>query len=773
MQCGPIRAGLAASVFALVAPAVCPAGSRLPLTPQAAIETTRFMVDPGNATANDPAGVVSMSPGGHWWVARLVRGDVERNGLWMEMLVGDARSFGKAGNARTVARLFSTGLGDGEGRAGANQDGLAEATPLQWLDDDTVAFPWSDELGRRQVMRVNVRTGTVEKLTAHEHGVATFDVAAEGTVVFSAPVPMPESDLDASLRRGFIVGPETDAASLIQGYVNHGSLVDRLWQTRWFVQRAGRAAMPIRVAGRDVDPNPYERVWLSRQGRWGLIAAVASEVPPEWSRYGDPNMATRVRRAHENPRSMLGRLVYQFHVLDTATGVAEPLWSAPTNADSVRCAWSPDEREIAIAPAFLPLGAQVDEAGLMGRGVAIVQRETASYELLPVDLTGQSVKAIRWENAGSVSLHLREDGRDLTISFERVKGRWQRIESGTVAKARVHFELRQSLDSPPVLFIRDPASRRSRRLIDPNPDLADRYDLGRAAHRSGSLDETTRWHGLVFYPPAFDPSRRYPLVIQSVYGSRSSDDFTLYGWGGGFGLGPTPIPPYPGRVLAQAGIVVLQMDIERDRTRATPAEGPLRQRAFEQAIAALAKEGYVDADSVGLLGFSRNGYFVEFAISHSKFPFRAAVAADHFDAGYVAQTLLGYNSGAADVNGGQPFGAGLQHWLGQAPGFNAEHIRTPLLQIEQSRGVLGAVLRWETFARLRFLRKPVELWVIPNAQFGVHNAQNPEQILAQQERVIDWFRFWLQSEEDARPEKQDQYLRWRELREAAGKAGSE
>ncbi len=31
--------------------------------------------------------------------------------------------------------------------------------------------------------------------------------------------------------------------------------------------------------------------------------------------------------------------------------------------------------------------------------------------------------------------------------------------------------------------------------------------------------------------------------------------------------------------------------------------------------------------------------------------------------------------------------------------------------------------------------------------------------------TVDWFRFWLQDQEDADPAKVEQYARWRKLRE--------
>jgi hypothetical protein len=736
-----------------------------PLTPEAAIETTRFMVDSTAITTRNPHGAVSFSPDGRWWIARTIRGDVERNGIWMELLVGDARSLTKASHVRSVARLFSTGLGAGGGTAGPNQDGAAEWSPLAWIDANTVAFLWSDERNRRQVMRLDVRSGHLEPLSAHPQGITTFDAARDGTIVFSALAPPAESNVTEMLRSGFAVDADTDAPSLILGQINNGSLIDRLWRTQWFLQRPGQSSIQVRVAGRKYDPNPYERVWVSPKGGWGLIAATAPEVPAEWVAYREPGMRSRIRYAHDDPSAMLGRLVYQFQVIELSSGSTRPLWCAPTNADGVRVAWSPDEIEVAIAPAYLPLAEGMPDAGLDGQAVAVVNRHTGSYELLPTDLPGQSVASLEWKSPSVIEARLRGADDSKTRVFERRESAWREVASKVRGEPELRFELHQAINTPPVLVAVDSRLNRSQVVIDPNPELADRYELGRAEKWEGDMGEGRRWKGVLIYPPSFDSSRQYPLVIQSVYGRLDTSGFSLYGFAEGYGLGPSLIPPYPGRALARHNILVLHMTIEGDDGRGTPTEAPLRMEAFEHAIATVAKTGNVDVDRIGLLGFSRNGYFVEFTIAHAKYPYRAAVAADHFDAGYVAQTLLGYGMGAARVNGGKPFGDDLSKWVQRAPAFNAENIRAPLLQIEQSRGALGVVLRWETFSRLRFLARPVELWVVPNAHYAVHNTQNPEQITAQQHMVIDWFRFWLSSEEDTNPAKQEQYRRWRKLRE--------
>lgn len=755
-EAGRRAAGTAVGVLA------CVIGVRaepVRLTPADAIQTARLMIDASTSSARNPDGSISLSPGGRWWVARVVRGDVAANGVWMELHAGRADTV-RESEGHVVGRWFSTGLGAGEGRAGPNLDTLSEMSPLVWVNEDTVTFAWSDVRSERQVIRVNLSSGEVRPLTHHPTSVLNFAAADDGTVVFSAIAPVAQRPLDEVLRQGVVIEPQTDAASLIRGYVNQGSVVDRLWRSQWFVQRADGSSMPLSLAGRAWEGNPYERAWISPDGGEAVIATVAPRLSETWERYESEEYQARLKHARQNPQSLLGRLVYQFFLVNLASGSNRPLWDAAVDADVVKCVWSPDQKFLAVGPTFLPAMAQDSKASLLGQSVAVVDLSSGEWSELPLTSDESPVQALRWRDPASVDVEVGLRMKTRTVSFMLKEGHWRRVERRTSAANDVRFVLRQSLDTPPVLW----AERRgeARKLIDPNPDLAARFSLGKSEYREGRLDDTRRWRARMFYPPGFDRSRRYPLVIQSVYGDRGSSEFTLYGYGG-YGLGPSIIPPYPGRLLAQRGILVAQFNIEGDTQSQTPLEAALRGQAFASFTQALVDEGIVDDARVGLLGFSRNGYFVEHALTHPLRRYAAAVAVDHFDAGYVAQTLLGYDMGGADVNGGVPFDETLGSWLKDAPGFSASRIEAPLLQIEQSHGLLGVVLRWETFSRLRYLGKPVELWLVPNAQYGVHNSQNPEQIIAQQTRVIDWFRFWLKGETDDDPAKVDQYRRWHEL----------
>ena len=59
-----------------------------------------------------------------------------------------------------------------------------------------------------------------------------------------------------------------------------------------------------------------------------------------------------------------------------------------------------------------------------------------------------------------------------------------------------------------------------------------------------------------------------------------------------------------------------------------------------------------------------------------------------------------------------------------APGFNAHRVRTPLRMIEQSHGGTAGVLgKWELYSRLRYLKRPVEFFVMPNIEQGARTTR--------------------------------------------------
>lgn len=737
------------------------------ITSRQAVETTRVMRNPEAVAPGNPDGLISISPDGRRYVLRLVRGDAGSNRAILDLFAGELSSLDAATPVR-IATLASTGFGIGGAVFGPVHDVDEYGSPVRWLDDTHLAFLMSDSNGVRQVVRVDLTTRRLDYLTAHPTNVVAFDISPQGDVFYNAQAAPPESDSQARIRAGFVVSAGMDASSLFRRDLSGRDLFDNAWSTQWFVRRGRAAARTYRLPGRDSELHYAHRINWSPDGRIVLLNATADVAPENWNRYAEREMAARIADFRRDPRGTNARSVHRLFVIDMATGQARPLWSAVSLLYLPVAAWSPDSRSVLLAPTFLPPEAD-DSTTLGGSAAAIVDVATGSHARLPITIGGPlRVAGVRWTSRDRVEIDIREGPAVIRHRFAREGERWVSAgEPETLSGgAGVRMELRQGLDTPPRLFAVHGATGQERMVLDLNPGLAERVSLGRAERVQGTLEGGVGWAGLLFYPPDHTPGRRYPLVIQSVYGTRIDDNFSLYGLQGGSGLGPTPIAPYPGRALAARGLFVLHLDVMMSREFGTPAEPELRWRAFEAAIAELDRRQLIDPARVGLVGFSRNGFYVEYTLTHSEHPFAAAISADNWDPSYFQQTLVMANVAAASAtHGAEPFGEGLAAWLERAPGFSADRITSPLLMIEQSSGLFGVFTRWETYSRLRHLRRPVEFYVMPDAdRHGAHNTQNPGQILAVMERATDWFDFWLNGREDPDPARSEQYEGWRRLR---------
>jgi len=542
-----------------------------------------------------------------------------------------------------------------------------------------------------------------------------------------------------------------------------------LFDNAWFI-RSKDSIRPIDIAGQRIDlTNPFFRdLFLSPTGRFALVDVGVPGAPSGWERYTNPTLQSFLKINQSVPN----RLPLRYAVIDLKTGNSHLLWDAP-RAFRDQVAWSPNDETLLLALTFLPLAAN-NPLGLSGNAVAELDVRTGQYQILPVDLTSRTVVSSEWLSPASVEIRSTNDlGLDTRVDrLVREGGHWK-VAAATDLKPdvlpNIRVETRQSLNRPPQVFAVEPVSGQSRLVVDPNPHLLERFKLGRVERMSGTLSNGKQWIAELMYPADYMPGTRYPLVIQSYYGHIfGPEEFTLDGpWGVlGMNLGPSEYPSYPGQLLATQNIAVLTLSVLHFASGAGQDDD--YQLAFESLAEQLVASGIADQHKIALVGFSRNGHWVEFTLAHSKFPFAAAIATDNYDPSYIQSALANWRNEDAQMNGAPAFGDGLQQWMMRAAGFNAEHIHTPLLMIGQSGGVQYIIGKWEIYSRLRHLNKPVDMYLMPGANIHPsHTPQNPRQVMAIQEGAIDWLSFWLTGREDSSPQKREQYRRWRAFRHSS------
>lgn len=754
MRCSIFRAASLAWVAMFVTLPCAWSGART-LTPRAALETSRFMKSASGAVA-------VVSPDGQRYVVATVTGDAARDGAWLEVRVGRLDSL-RTAQPRRIARLFTHGRGADYLRHGGSELLLSPARNVpRWIDDEHVALLWEDAATHRQVVSIAVDTGTLRYLTSDPHDVDDFAAQAGGrTLLYRAAAPCLQRPTPTEQADGWVVDAQ-DAYELL-----YGCGAWRRNDHRLFVIDAQHpSARPVIFEGGDAISRSAALVpmVLSPSGRIGIAATSVSEVPEQWSAYTAEHFRRmwQARLAASAAADPYAAQFQQLFVVRTGDATARALWAVPNEPyGRLRVAWSSDELRVAVGPTFLPVQ-EAGAAGLAGEAVAVVNIDDARVESVPVPReVARRMRQLRWLGSSKIEVQLDEG----CLRYVR-EDRWREDAAGACSTsanaAAVQVVLREDLNSPPVLVAREVGSGQEQLAWDPNPGLMQRYRMGHVEW----LDQVVngmRWRGRLYYPTDYVPGQRYPLVIQT-HSMAGRQEFSLYGRGGGSpALGPG-VSAYLAQPLANRGFFVLHGRADAHIEDASPHALQARITATEHVVEHLVREGRVDRNRVGVMGFSASGWNVSYALSHSSFPYAAALTDDNKDGSYSQAMLSGWNVGAGEeMIGAPPFAAGLGDWWAQSPAFNVETIRTPLLLTASSPGT--QIGKWELFSRLRYLHKPVELYVVPDIAHGSHALQNPTQLLSLQQRALDWWCFWLKDEVDTDPRKSEQYERWQVLRE--------
>lgn len=317
-----------------------------------------------------------------------------------------------------------------------------------------------------------------------------------------------------------------------------------------------------------------------------------------------------------------------------------------------------------------------------------------------------------------------------------------------------------SADSPPRLVGVDLDSGQIRELLDPNRQL--RQQLASTVEPLGWKDRYGREiTGVLVLPAHRDERRPLPLVITSY----RCEGF-LRGGGGA---------NVPEHVLAQHGMAALCVnfaaahmnqphpDVSIPRGQARNLQTTLD--SWESAVDYLQRRGLIDAAKVGVSGHSMTGEAVQYAITHSKrFAAAGATHASITDP-FSYYFYVGAQATMHDLYGlphPERDSSGVYRKL--SPALNVDAIVTPLLVQSGEMEFRQSIQYWH---ELLDRGKPAEFFIFPNEQ---HLFWQPAQRVVMNQRFIDWFRFWLQDYEDPRPERRDQYLRWRKLRERSSRS---
>lgn len=684
-------------------------------------------------------GIAFLSPDGQRVAMVLRRGDLENNTNVYSLWVFGTLAIPGGERPRRIVEFASS----------SNQDGIARPT---WLrDNDTIVFLGARGVERSQLYSIRCSTGRLEQLTHHRTAVTSYAITADGpTTVYSVERP-PEPVLTReSLRDGFWVDRE-NLVQVIRGQLENSAQV-------LFVRRNARAPdLKLSTAGQ-LDARTPE-LSVSPNGRYVLVKTNAIRVPDLWRDYEDEWIRAALRQ--KLPAGFPTR-ISQYELFDLETGNRSVLLNAPVSSAPTPVIWSPDSRSLMLSAVHLPLDindAREREARRVHTYVVEIHLPALETEVV----SDEHLVPVAWRSPGNVVSFRHtgekecERGKRASVWYEKTSGGWKRPQSDMrdVSEACPEITAEQSLNEPARIVMKDPDGKRAHTVFDLNPQFAD-LEFAKA--------EPMRWpdgkggflEGGLYLPVGYVPGKKYPLVIQTHGFNHNA-----------FWIEGPHTTAFAAQPLASRGIAVLQLnDIFHD-SLVTPTELDRAMAAYESAIDELDKRGLIDAQRVGLVGFSRTGMYVKYALTHSRKSFAAAVVADANDAGYLQYIINGPFAPRIPVEmdamfGAAPFDDGLQVWFQKSPGFSLDRVRTPVLI--EALGPLSLLNEWEWFSGLKQLEKPVDLVYLPT---GTHVLVKPWERRVSLEATVDWLCFWLTGEEDHNPRKTARYGRWRELHRIA------
>ena len=275
-----------------------------------------------------------------------------------------------------------------------------------------------------------------------------------------------------------------------------------------------------------------------------------------------------------------------------------------------------------------------------------------------------------------------------------------------------------------------PAGGQMRRLTELNQDLLAHKTLGEVEEIwwESSFDGR-RVQGWIMKPPGFDPSQRYPLVLE-IHGG----PFAACG------------PHFAAelQLFAAAGNVVFYAN-PRGSTSYGEEFGNLIHHAYPgndyddlmSGVDAVIEQGYVDENRLYVTGGSGGGVLTAWIVGNT----------DRFAAAAVQKPVINWASFVLHADG-IPFFA--KYWFGELPWENIEHywrrsplslvgnVTTPTMLITGEVDYRTPMSETEQYyGALKLEGVPTAMVRVPEASHGI--ASRPSGLLAKVTHILGWF----------------------------------
>ena len=656
---------------------------------------------------------------GPWWVCMTIVGELvyELKSFSDPTVSPDGKRViysqswveGSGGTAENRSRLMLTGL-DQESPREFTQ-GVADGGPRFSLDGEHLGFLRAAKAGEpRQVWVIHAHGGEARQITNAARGVQDFTWSTDGSrIVFCA---------DTEPAAGAAAGVRVEGPRVVE--------VDRIRYRHDLQGWRGDAHYHLFIA----DLASGEITQITR-GDW-------DDFGPVWSPDGRQIAFISGRREDRDFRALT-----EAYVVNAEGGVAE-CWSGTLQSVGA-VAWSPDSRHLAVIGSEDPAGMVLWQGWLYIIEESREPRRITGDEQRPTLGGGPGAARqpdIRWKDDGSIVFLGERHGESFVYRASAHGGKVQqlwgggRLVSGLSLDAKVKraAAVSSSPSVPAELHLADLAEEASLLSVNPNADYLSTHPVP-SLEKFSIEREGFDIEGRLWFPPFFDPSGSYPLVLD-IHGGPNGAFYDSY-------------VPWQ-QALAGSGYLVLAVN-----PRGSSTYGNAFMRAvlddwggedYLDLMAALdqvCQREYVDEDRLGVHGYSYGGYMTGWAIGHTG-RFGAAVIG-------APCTNLYTMYGTSDIGvsfGESQWGGSVmdapEKLLARSPISYVKNVRTPALLLHGEADARCPVAQSEEyFVALKRLGKTVEFVRFPGSNHAFPRTGHPRMREEYLSRMLAWFDDWL------------------------------
>ena len=410
--------------------------------------------------------------------------------------------------------------------------------------------------------------------------------------------------------------------------------------------------------------------------------------------------------------------------------------------------WSPDGRRLAV------VGSDAPEGMVLWQGWLYVLEDGKD----PLRLTDDSVKpylgfppvmrpaTLCWADDGRIIFLGERKGESFLFQTSSEDGRTDAVWGGSCLSTGLSLDrdagqavLTASFpDSPGDLYRTDLATGAGERLSDHNNSymqahpaaVMEKFSIQRPGGESGFEIESR-----LYFPPGFDASLTYPLVLD-IHGGPNGAFYDAF----------VPVQ----QVLATAGYLVLAVNPRGSSTYGADfmmaVLGDWGGEDYLDLMAAMddvVQRPYVDAERLGVHGYSYGGYMSSWAVGHTNRFKAAVVGAPCINLHSMYGTSdIGTSFGEAQWGGSSADAA--DKMLERSPIAFASDVDTPVLLLHGDADARCPISQSEEYYTvLKRLKKEVEFVRFPGCSHLFPRMGHPKMREEYLTRTLGWFDRYL------------------------------